>query len=187
MAKDKQDRKKSKYPKGDFRRFFETRGPADWKAVYEFAASIAACFSGRDMDDKTVNFAFRCVKGFFRYTSEFLGEKNGYLISAAALRKYQKSGVINARKDGPHFMEHLIPIGQFARELAANPTAENAEKLYAKQRLVFTLRTEQAEYEGRGSRYGKTFKSSRGDGEIKQFKDDYAIREFTGEGENAHE
>ena len=29
--------------------------------------------------------------------------------------------------------------------------------------------------------------SSRGDGEIKQFKDDYAIREFTGEGENAHE
>jgi hypothetical protein len=123
------------------------------------------------------------AKHYIRYTTDFLGEKDGYLISAAAFREYQKSGVIDAskktgRKAGPHFMEHLIPVGQFFRELLAKPTAKNAKKLYAEQRMVITLRAEREKYEGSGSPYGKTFKSSRSEEERIRFINDYGIGEF---------
>ncbi|MDR1143332.1 MAG: hypothetical protein LBK77_03820 [Spirochaetaceae bacterium] len=174
MAKEKTG---GKYPKGDSRRFFERRYKNyDWNTFYEIAASHAKEFNGRDLNDKTVHLAFTIGLGkFIRYSTDFCGELNGYMVSAAALKTYKKIKKINSHRNGPHYMEHLIPVDQFTRELLANPTVENAKRLYKAQRIVYTLREEVKEYQGRDSIYGKDFDRHRTDSQIKRFKKDYGI------------
>ena len=128
---------KSKYPENDFRRsLFERKFKQfEWEKFYHIAHVLAKEFSEQDLEDPTIKKALRCsLYMFVRFTSEFCGELTGYLVTAEALKVYNKIGRINARKDGPHYMEHLIPVDQFTRELVANPTLENVKKLYKKPR-----------------------------------------------------
>ena len=165
---------KSKYPKKDSRRFFEQRCQVyDWRKIHRIAAAIAKEFSGQEIEDDTVKWALKIGLGtFIRYSTDFCGEINGYIVTAKAKKKYEEMGRIDAHVTGPHYMEHLIPIGQFTRELIKNPSLENVKKLYKKQQILYTLRTERKEYDK------EPFKSYRSNKDIAKFKIKYGVRDL---------
>jgi len=179
--------KKSVYPKNDSRKVFEHRQKIlDWETIYKIASSLAAQ-TKKMLKVKTKNVQIQytvnyiktiSLKPFLRYSTEYCGEKDGYLISSAARKKMGKSGIINFGVKGLFYMEHLIPIGQFADELIENPKLENVRYLYKKQRIVIMLREEKKKYEGANSPLGKIFKIHRSDEVIENFKKMYKITEL---------
>jgi hypothetical protein len=176
----------SKYPTKDFRRLFEYKFKKyDWDKIYSFVSVMAKEFDGQNLEDPTVKLMLKNSLGMFvRFSSEFCGELNGYLVTAKALEEFKKIGRIHARKpqnkpQGLHYMEHLTPVGQLTRELIQNPSLENVKKLYKKQRIVFALCSEQKEYNGKKSPFGKDFKSNRSDKQIKEFRAQYGVTELS--------
>jgi len=173
VKRDRSAKVESKYPKKDSRRIFEKGQFYDWEKIYNIAAVIAKEFAGYDLEDKSVKMSLsRCLGSLIRYSTDFCGELNGFEISAAAKEKYIDMGRIDWSKNGPHYMEHLIPIKQFTDELIKNHDLENVKKLYKKQRIVITLRDEQKKYDT-GS-----FKIYRSDKDIKEFKIKYGVTKF---------
>ena len=164
----------SKYPKGDKRRFFERREKEiDWCVIYEIASSMAKLakkFLEMEPKVKTAVYSKTIgLKPFIRYSTDFCGEKNGYKISAAAKNALTKTGKIDWGKNGLHYAEHLIPVGQFADEITKNPDIKNIEKMYKKQTTVIMLRKEKAEYDK------EPFKSHRSQKDIDDFYRKYGV------------
>ena len=179
--------KKSKYPKGDIRsQYWEHKIEwFDWDLCYKTLSSLAILVKDCEKQDKkgkTSQYIKRAsLKPLIRFTTELLGEKYDYYISNKAYNAAEYDPTTNLRKldwrtTGPHYCEHLIPVGQLADELIKNPDIKNVKALFEKQKLVIVLRTEQAKYEGKNSLYGKEFKSYRSDADIKKFYMDHNIK-----------
>ena len=177
--------KSSIYPNGDIRsKIFEHRAKKiDWEAIYETVSYMAKFYNDRNLEDKSqeykeslVLFKRTGLNYFIRISTELLGEKNGYLISAAAYEAAQYDREKNCRKldwrkNGPHYAEHLIPLGQFVNDVIANPDIKNIKTLYKKQKIVIVLREEEKPKYDKGS-----FRTNRTDKDIKWFMNKFNIR-----------